>query len=338
SPPTRNLPVERPTWARLPVAAPHTGPHRRRRPREGGLLGWYRSTVGTTRGRNAFAAAAVVLGLVVVVGGWWFGIGRYTAAPNLVGRTKGQALVVATQLGFTITTDSGRHDEKVPKDNVLAQSPGPSQRILKGGRITLTLSLGPERYQLPDETGKSYDAAAADLGTIKMVPKRVDVYDDNMPAGNVVSTDPPAGTVVAPQTEVTLKVSKGKAPITVPDLTNQDVNAAEAQLSQLGLQYAVKPKQSDKPANTVIDQDPPPGSGVEKNATVILTVSTGPPLVTVPNVSNQGLSLDQANQILQQAGLTGVPIFNLGGQVRNQNPAAGTQVQSGSQVQLWVSP
>jgi beta-lactam-binding protein with PASTA domain len=153
-----------------------------------------------------------------------------------------------------------------------------------------------------------------------------------------VSTDPAAGTVVAPHTEITLKVSKGKAPITVPDLMNQDVNAAEAQLQQLGLQWAVKPKQSDKPANTVIGQDPPAGSGVEKNATVILTVSTGPPLVTVPNLSNQGLSLDQATQALQQLGLVAVPVFNIGGQVRNQNPGPGTQVPPGSQVQLWVTP
>jgi serine/threonine-protein kinase len=342
SPPTQQVPAERPPWARLP--APGTvraAPHRRRaasRAREGGLLGWYRRVVGTARGRQALAAVIVVLGLLIAVGGWWFGVGRFTAAPNLVGESKAQALALARQDGFTIRTDAGRYDEKVPRDTVLGQLPSASQRIVKGGTITLTLSLGPERYKIPDENGKAFDAAASDLATIKLVPKKVDVYDDNLPAGYVVSTDPAAGTVVAPRTEIVVKVSKGKAPISVPNLVNQDVNAAEAQLQQLGLQWAVKPKQSDKPANTVIEQDPPAGSGVEKNATVILTVSTGPPLVTVPDLTNKGLSFDQANQILQQLGLVGVDVFDVGGQVRQQNPGAGTQVQPNSQVQVWVTP
>ena len=37
--------------------------------------------MGNPRGRIAIAAAIVVLGLVAAVGGWWFGIGRYTVAP-----------------------------------------------------------------------------------------------------------------------------------------------------------------------------------------------------------------------------------------------------------------
>jgi serine/threonine protein kinase/beta-lactam-binding protein with PASTA domain len=342
SPPTQHIPTERPPWARLPAPAPpRTVPHRRRAPsraREGGLLGWYRGMVGTARGRQAIAAAIVVLGLLVAVGGWWFGVGRFTAAPNLVGQSRAQAVALARQDGFTIRTDAGRYDEKVARDTVLGQLPNANARIVKGGTITLTLSLGPERYKVPDENGKAFDSAASDLATIKLVPKKVDAYDDNLPAGYVISTDPAAGTVVAPHTEITVKVSKGKAPISVPDLVNQDVNAAEQQLQQLGLQFAVKGKQSDKPANTVLSTDPPAGSGVEKNATVILTVSTGPPLVTVPDLSNKGIGLDQATQILQQLGLVAVPVFNVGGQVRQQNPGGGTQVQPGSQVQLWVTP
>ena len=349
APPTQRIrTTERPAWARLPEPDPgrtpartgHAAAGRRddRPPREGGLVGWYRRVVlNTAHGRQVLAAAIVALGLVIAVGGWWFGAGRYTSAPNLVGQPKAQALAAAGRDGFKVHTES-RYDEKAAKDTVLAQTPGANQRIVKGGTITLTLSRGPERHQLPDENGKPYETATDDLTTIKLVPKRVDVYDDSMPAGNVVSTDPQAGTVVSPGTEVTIKVSKGRAPVTVPPVINMDVNQAQTQLAQLGLQVAIKQQQSDKPANTVIAQSPAPGSGVEKNATVILTVSSGPPMVTVPDVSNQGLSFDQANAILQQAGLVGVPVINIGGQVRNQNPAANTQVAPGTQVQLWVTP
>jgi beta-lactam-binding protein with PASTA domain/tRNA A-37 threonylcarbamoyl transferase component Bud32 len=348
APPTQRIrAAERPTWARLPEPgggraagrAGHAAAGRRgtAQPRESRLVDWYQRVVlGSAHGRQVLAAAIVALGLVIAVGGWWFGAGRYTTAPSLVGQPKSQAVVTAERDGFKVRIES-RHDEKVAKDTVLVQTPSANQRIVKGDTITLTLSLGPERHQLPDENGKPYETAADDLTTIKLVPKRVDVYDDSMPAGNVVTTDPPAGTVVSPGTEVTVKVSKGRAPITVPTVINMDANAAQAQLTQLGLQAAIKQQQSDKPANTVLAQSPAAGSGVEKNATIILTVSAGPPMVTVPDVSDQGLNFDQANEILQRSGLVGVPVINLGGQVRNQNPAAGTQVPPGTQVQLWAA-
>ena len=163
--------------------------------------------------------------------------------------------------------------------------------------------------------------------------------DDTMPAGNVLGTDPAKGTVLAPGTEVTIKVSKGKAPISVPNVIGTDLATAQQKLTDLGLQVAVQQQQSDKPANQVISQDPPEGSGLQKGDRVILTVSSGPPLVAVPDVSNQGLNFDQANQILQQAGLVAVKVFEFpGGQVRQQNPGANTQVPKGTQVQLWVYP
>jgi serine/threonine-protein kinase len=346
--PTRMIPTDRPTWARLPARAPDEpasalAPGRRHaggRPvREGGLRGWYLNVISTARGRQLAAAVIVVVALLIAVGGWWFGVGRYTQAPGLVGMNKAQAIAVAQDKGLKIKFDAGRFDEKIAKDTVVNQQPAAEQSILKGGTLTLTLSLGPERYTIPDENGKAYDAAAAQLAAMKLVPKRADQYDDNLPAGNVLSTDPKAGTVVPPGTEVVVTVSKGKAPITIPNVVGLDATAAQAQLQGLGLTVATSPQQSDKPANQVLAQDPVDGSGAQKGQRVVLTVSSGPPMVAVPDVTNKGLNFDQANQILAQAGLTGAKVFELpGGQVRQQNPAPGTPVQKGSQVQLWILP
>ena len=330
-------PPQRPTWARLPVRAPAPErPGRRRAPRTGDLPGLYRKLTATARGRQAVAAGLVVLGLLIAVGGWWFGVGRYTSAPALTGLTRTEAAAAAG--GFHLVFDT-RFDEKIPKDTVVAQRPGATQRIVKGGTIRLTLSLGPERYKVPDENGQPYDQAVADLKQRKLIPRRVDAYDDTMPSGNVLATDPAKDTLVAPGTEVVVKVSKGKAPISVPNVIGSDLATAQQKLQDMGLQVAVQQQQSDKPANQVISQDPPEGSGLQKGDRVILTVSSGPPLVAVPDVSNQGLNFDQANQILQQAGLVAVKVFEFpGGQVRQQNPGANTQVPKGTQVQLWVYP
>ena len=347
--PTQALPTNRPSWARLPAAPARPepagpGPGRRRaaqahtRPLNG-LVEWYQRLVGSVRGRRTVAAVLVVLGLLVAVGGWWFGVGRYTQAPSFLGMTKAQAITTAKTDGLALAFDPGRYDDKIAKDTVVGQRPGGDQKIVKGATITLTLSLGPERYTIPDENGQSFEEAARKLVQMKLVPKRTDVYDDTMPKDNVLSTDPPAGTVVPPGTEIVVKVSKGKAPITVPNVIGSDLATAQAKLAGLGLVVATQQATSDKPANTVIGQDPPDGSGVEKGARVILTISAGPPLVTVPDVTNKGLSFDQANAALQQVGLSGVAVLNFpGGQVRQQNPAAGAQVPKGTQVQLWVYP
>jgi eukaryotic-like serine/threonine-protein kinase len=339
------VPQQRPSWARLPEAP---GPRADTGWRhdddwyqpDGSMRGRYRRLVSTVQGRRAVAAALVVLGLLVAIGGWWFGAGRYTSAPSLLHLPQAQAVAIAGQHGFKVSTDTGRYEEKIAKGTVVGQSPGGEQRILRGGTITLTLSLGPERYTVADESGRAYDDAAADLSSKKLIPKRVDTYDDAMPAGNVLNTDPPPGTVVPPGTEIQVRVSKGKAPITVPNVIGQDGNAAQQQLKSLGLNVAFQQQQSDKPANQVINQSIPDGAGVEKGATIILTISSGPPMVAVPDVSNKGYTFDQANQILQQAGLAGVQAPNSvpGGQVRFQNPGAGTQVPGGTQVQLWVLP
>jgi eukaryotic-like serine/threonine-protein kinase len=344
NPPTTALPAGRPSWARLPTRARAPGratnrPGRRRAARTGGLVGWYRGLTATKRGRQAVAASLVALGLLIAVGGWWFGIGRYTSAPGLIGLTKAQAAAAASAKGFHLTFDAGRFDEKIPKDTVVGQRPAGNQRIVKGGTITLTLSLGPERYTVPDENGQPFDQAVADLTKLKLVPKRQDAYDDTMPAGNVLSTVPPKGATVQPGTEITVNVSKGKAPISVPNVIGADLATAQQKLQDMGLQVAVQQAQSDKPANQVIGQDPPEGSGLQKGDRIILTVSSGPPLVAVPDVSNQGLSFDQASQVLAQAGLVAVKVFEFpGGQVRQQNPGANTQVPKGSQVQLWIYP
>jgi serine/threonine-protein kinase len=118
-----------------------------------------------------------------------------------------------------------------------------------------------------------------------------------------------------------------------------DFNTANQTLTSLGLTVAQTTKQSDQPAGQVIAQSLRPGSGAVTGASIILTVSSGPPQVQVPNVSNVGYSFDQAAQILQQAGLQAVKVSDFpGGQVRQQNPGQGATVPSGTQVQLWVMP
>src|SRR5262249_37697286 len=147
-----------------------------------------------------------------------------------------------------------------------------------------------------------------------------------------ISTNPAAGALVAPGTEVTLVVSKGKAPITVPSVIGKSLQEAQQILQGLGLAVAVTQQDSDKPKDQVLAQDPVDGSGREKGQTTALTVSSGPPATPVPNVVGQPCGAAVAQ--LQAAGFT-TRVFGFeAAAVSNQNPDAGTPEPAGTQITL----
>ena len=329
-------PADRPAWARLPESQGRAKPHRRRTAPAGGELGRRLAEVrdrllGERQGRLAVAAAIMVLGLVAAIGGWWFGAGRYTETPELVSLTNAEAVASAERSGFTVVYGQPRHDDTVAKDMVLSQSPASTDRILKSGTITLTLSLGPDRFEVPDVVGKRFELAQSELEQLTLtVKKGPDRFDDNLPEGVVISVDPEAGAEVRPGAEITVTVSKGKAPISVPNLVGKNINEARAELQRLGLTPVEEYKDSDQPKDQVIGQDPADGTGVEKGAQIKLDVSKGPQAVVVPRVVD--LPCDQARQVLESQQLTVAVQFNPAGTVRFQNPGENAQVPPGTQV------
>jgi beta-lactam-binding protein with PASTA domain/serine/threonine protein kinase len=323
-------PSDRPSWARLPEQATRV------QPRRGATT--FESTgrppgSGVDRRRILLLSAVALMALVVIGSTWWVTMGRYTDAPTLINMTKPQAELYAQQHHFEIFYADGAYSETIPKDTVLDQKPKANEKIVKGGTLTITLSLGPERFPVPDVVGHELAAAQGELDTANLKLKQgAKQYSDTIPEGSVISTDPKAGTQLKKGATVTVVVSQGKAPIEVPDVVGQNINNVRGQLQGLGLSVNERYKDSDQPADTVIAQTPKPGTGAARDDTVTLDVSKGPPTVAVPDVSNQ--PCQQAQQALQQAGLQAQLNVNPNGFVRGQNPGPGTQVPGQTVVQL----
>ncbi|MEU4473712.1 Stk1 family PASTA domain-containing Ser/Thr kinase [Micromonospora sp. NPDC023888] len=332
-------PSDRPAWARLPEGASSQGPGRRRAAPEpaeglGPRLAALRGTLmASPRGRLTVAAVVVTLGLVAAIGGWWFGVGRYTDAPQLVSLSKAEAQAQADRAGLTLKYGEPRFDEQAPKDSVLGQSPASATRIVKGGTITLTLSLGPERFPVPDVIGKEFELAEADLVNVKLVvAKGAPRYDDSLPAGVVLDTSPKVGAEVKPGAKITLILSRGRAPVTVPNLVGKNLNEARATLAQLNLVLVETYKDSDKPRDEILGQSPADGAGVEKGTQVKVDVSKGPAAIVVPRVID--LPCQQAKQALESQGFPVTVAINPNAVVRIQIPGENSQVPPGTQVTL----
>jgi eukaryotic-like serine/threonine-protein kinase len=323
---------DRPPWARLPEQAGRTRVQRTvaasPRDRMAGFFG-----AGGDKRRILLLAVIALMVFTVLGSTWYVTLGRYTESPQLVNMTKAQAEQKAQRDGFRLFYKDGTFSETAPKDTVLTQKPAATERIVKGGTIELTLSLGPERYPVPDLAGVELSAAKGQLDQIKLKLKQGTAqYSDTVPEGVVISTDPKVDTPLKPGSTVTVVVSKGRAPITVPDLTGKNINDVRAQLQSLGVNAVEQYKDSDQPADTVIGQSPKPGTGVEKNAQIKLDVSKGPPLVNVPDLTNQ--PCQQAVQVLQGMSLKVRVDFNPNGLVRSQQPGPNTPVPPQTEVAI----
>ncbi|RKR74320.1 Stk1 family PASTA domain-containing Ser/Thr kinase [Frondihabitans australicus] len=109
---------------------------------------------------------------------------------------------------------------------------GSASTYREKGPVTLTVSLGP----VPDVTGKTVSDAQATLSAVGLVgDQTASSYSDTVAAGSVISqAQANQGTVIKGD-HIDLTVSKGPAPITLPDETGKKVSTAEAALKALGL-------------------------------------------------------------------------------------------------------
>ncbi|MGX6604222.1 Stk1 family PASTA domain-containing Ser/Thr kinase [Micromonosporaceae bacterium Da 78-11] len=326
---------DRPPWARLPEQnARGPQPAAYGRPAGGTITrAGTRVATGHDRRRILLIAAVTIMALVVIGSTWWVTMGRYTEAPPLVSLTKAQAQSYADQNGFELFYGDGVYSDTAPKESVVNQNPAPAEKIVKGGTITVNLSLGPEQFGVPDLVGQELSSAKSELESANLKFKQgKGQYSDTVPEGAVISTDPKADTQLKRGDTVTVVLSEGRAPISIPNLAGKNINDARTELQQLGLTVHEEYKENDQPADTVIGQSLKPGTGAAKDDVITLEVSKGPPLVTVPDLTNQ--PCQQAQATLQGANLQANLQINPNGFVRGMNPGPNTQVPPQTVVTL----
>ncbi|MEU6401767.1 Stk1 family PASTA domain-containing Ser/Thr kinase [Streptomyces sp. NPDC046985] len=293
-----------------------------------------------TRRGPLTAVVAALLALGLVSGVWYINSGQFTKVPPLLAKTEAQARQRLGSAGLDVKGVRHAYSDTVKRGTVISTDPGAGHRIRSNDAVTLTLSDGPEKVRVPDLAGRSLDAAQQALKKAGLEPGMVSRrFDEDVEGGAVVGTDPAPGAERHAGSAVALVVSKGR-PLEVPDVTGEGSDEATSDLKDAGLKVRVVDEQvtSDYDKGQVAQQTPSGGDEAAEGDTVTLTLSKGPEMAQVPDVT--GDSVDDAHRTLRKAGFQAEDdrgILGLfGDTVKRQSVGGGDQAPKGSTITLTI--
>ncbi|MGS0687259.1 Stk1 family PASTA domain-containing Ser/Thr kinase [Nakamurella sp. GG22] len=270
----------------------------------------------------------LLLGISAAAAGWWLG-GRWAATPAAVGLTRIQAEALIRDAGLVPRVSTG-HQNTVPAGVVASSEPDAGSRQLRGSEVDLLVSSGrPEVPAIAAGIDPAAAAAAVKAAELTAVVGADKSFDDTVPAGAVVRTDPKAGTALPVGGRVTLVLSAGPAPLKVPDVTGKSAEDAENKLKVAGFALGPRQRTFDPVAEpgAVLGSTPGAGTTVPRGSTVSLKVADA---LTVPDV--RGTATEDAVAALEKAGFTvtvGNPAFDReidAGDILRTDPGPGTRV------------
>ncbi len=202
--------------------------------------------------------------------------------------------------------------------------------------------FGGGKVVVPSVVGLNAQTAQQTLQNNNLVVGSAQRVTSTKPKGQVISSNPEAGTKVKKNSVVTLVESGGPVvtTVTVPAVKGEQITAAIQKIKKANLGYKELDVPSNSPVGTVISQNPA-GNTLTKSTTVVkLTVSSAQTSVNVPNVV--GYTPAAAGAQLSSAQLTLGAQTNAcssqpSGVVSSENPAAGTSQPPGTAISLVIS-
>jgi serine/threonine-protein kinase len=291
----------------------------------------------------ALTALAVALALFLLTGG------DRVEVENVVGETEAVAVDRLEDDGFEVDVD--RQPDLAPVGEVIHQDPAAGTEADEGDTVTITVSTGAPEATVPHVNGDSEKRAVRELnragcGTrddTNLCGFNVEVREEasnSIDEGDAIRTDPPNGTSIAVGSRVLLFISSGPQQVEVPGVIGLARESAEATLNRAGLGFTVTEQESDEEPGTVIAQDPPEDTVVDKGSRVELTIAKEAETVDVPPVV--GFSRATAEDAIRDAGLRPVVVEEETenpdevDQVLRQDPGPGADLERGDQVEIVV--
>ncbi|WP_097865626.1 Stk1 family PASTA domain-containing Ser/Thr kinase [Streptomyces sp. rh34] len=296
---------------------------------------------------NTSTILLVVAGILVLIGAILIGRVIFTPtsddgqikAPNLVGSTVKEAEKLAARTDVTVKVGAEEPCEEQEKGEICSQDPAVDALMDKDGTVTVVVSTGAPKTEVPNVLEKSEDGAREVLEE-KGFTVNVTTEESEKTEGTVIEQDPKGGAKAEEGAEITITVAM-QTTDPMPDVRTRQYDAAVAQLNQLGFTNVSRADvDSEKPAGEVVEQTPAGPSKQAKDVQIVLKVSKGPAQpeqVQIPgNIGNRPYQDVKA----QLEGLGFVVALSQGSvdkpnaKVITSSPAPTTQADKGSTVTL----
>lgn len=195
--------------------------------------------------------------------------------------------------------------------------------------------------EVPDMQGRSLDGVEQALADAGLDLGGVEEYrHPAVDSGSVVAQSPLPGQLALPGASVRVTLSVGAERRAIPTVSRLTSGQAVDVLRATGFAVTVDSVESDLARGRVVEVDPEEGSALALPAEVRVTVSLGPPSVTLPVLL--GLSEVVARDSLSSLGLLVgevEEVFRFGrdqGRVVGQEPPGGTELERGTAIRLVV--
>ena len=291
-----------------------------------------------------FTLPALIVSIALVFGTVWTlsnvfdglpvdgGAPTLVEIPDLTGSEQAQALNDLQSLGFIVGIENAA-DSSVPVGFVITTQPPANTITNPDTLVTIIVSVGPEAFPVPYVVNLEI---ARGVYVIKesgfQVGQQIEINDDNIPRGFIISQNPVAGTKMSPDSTVDLVISSGPSLIEISDLSRKSLVDAIQILDTLGFEYEfIEEYSEDVSVGLVSHTIPRAGELVTIDQVIQVIVSIGLK-VEVPNLI--GFTYQEASNILQEIGLLPSASGDTGGRVSEQNPKEGEFIDPEGFVEL----
>ena len=252
--------------------------------------------------------------------------------PDLTGSEQAQALNDLQSLGFIVGIENAA-DSSVPAGFVITTQPLANTITNPDTLVTIIVSVGPEAFPIPYVINLEVPRG---VYVIKesgfQVGQQLEINDDNIPRGFIISQNPIAGTKMSPDSTIDLVISAGPSLIEISDLSRKSIVDAIQILETLGFEYEfIEEYSEDVSVGFVSHTIPRAGELVTVDQEIQVIVSIGLK-VEVPNLI--GFTYQEASNILQEIGLLPSASGDTGGRVSEQNPKEGEFIDPEGFVEL----
>ena len=266
---------------------------------------------------------------------------KTVAVPNVVGKKSQVAANLIIEKGLKVVIKEETNDS-VDAGKVIRQSPEAKKEVDNGSTVTIYVSKGKNSVTIPSVAGQSRAEAEANLEEKGFQVNLVERYSDTVEPGDVISQSPSANSLITKGSTVTIFVSKGIQPVTVPDVVGKSAESAHQSIvMNLDLVLVImKDYSSTVASGYVIRQSPEAGTTVKKGDTVKVVISMGKVPTTVPDVV--GKTKSSAKSSIESADLSVVFAEEYSetvasGKVISQTPTGGSSAGKGDSVTVTVS-